>query len=310
MKKGILLAFLTSIISGIAIFYSKIAVAKITPLILTTSRNMTAAALLVICYWLLGKRGELKRLKKGQWFNLVLIGVIGGALPFYLFFTGLQFVKAPTANLIHKTLFIWVTFLAVVFLKEKLNLSYIIAFALIFLGNFYFAKIPLVFGKGEAMILAATLLWSVENILAKKVLKNVSSEAVGLFRMGVGSLILLTSLIVTGKIEKLATINYQQLTIILTGGTILFFYVYFWYKALKYAPASLVTLILTFSAVVGNILNGAFAGIKILPKDTYSSLFIIFATIFIYFGALRQSTSDLAGRNRSVATIKKLAKNG
>lgn len=282
LKKGVLLALLTAIISGIAIFYSKIAVAKIPPLILTTSRNTIAAALLVIFYWLFGKKQELKKLKKEDLVKLLLIGVIGGALPFYLFFTGLQFVGAPVANLIHKTLFIWVTFLAVVFLKEKLNLSYIIAFILIFLGNFYFAKIPATFGKGEAMILTATLLWSLENILAKKVLKTVSSEAVALSRMGVGSLILLTSLLTTGQLGKFSTLNSQQLATIIIGGAILFFYVYFWYKALKYAPASLVTLMLSFSVVVGNILNGSFAGVKILPKDIYSSLLIIIAVALIF----------------------------
>lgn len=304
LKKGVLFALLTSIISGVAIFYSKIAVAKIAPLILTTSRNTIAAALLVISYWLLGKKSELKTLKKSELVKLLLIGVIGGALPFYLFFTGLQFVGAPVANLIHKTLFIWVTFLAVLFLKEKLNLSYIIAFILIFLGNFYFAKIPLVFGKGEAMILVATILWSVENVLAKKALKTVSSELVGVFRMGIGSLILLTTLMITGQLGKFSTINSQQLIMIGIGGTILFFYVYFWYKALKYAPATLVTLMLTFSVVVGNILNGSFAGVKVLPKDIYSSTLIFFAISLLF--------SQIFFKNRLslLKTVFKKMKNG
>ncbi len=311
LKKGVLLALIAAIISGFAIFYSKFAVAKIPPLILTTSRNMTAAVLLMVSYFLLlRRRQELKNLKKEDAIKLVLIGIIGGALPFYLFFSGLQLVKAPIANLIHKTLFIWVTFLAVVFLKEKLNLGYIIAFILIFIGNFYFAKIPTSFGKGELLILIATLFWSVENILAKKVLKNVSSELVGLSRMGIGSLILVAALITTGQLGKLSAINSQQLTVILIGGTILFFYVYFWYKALKYAPASLATLILTFSVVVGNILTGAFAGVKILPKDLYSSFLIIIATIILYFVATHQPAYDLPGRKRSLATIRKSAKNG
>jgi drug/metabolite transporter (DMT)-like permease len=189
-KKGILLAFLTSIISGIAIFYAKIAVVKIDPLVLTTSRNIVAAMLLVISYWLLGKKQELKNLKKNELGQLLLIGVIGGGLPFFLFFSGLQMVGAQTANLIHKTLFIWVSLLADLFLGEKFNLTYAVSFVLIFIGNFYFAKLPLTFGKGEWMILTATVLWSIENILAKKVLRNVSSELVSLFRMGIGLVIL------------------------------------------------------------------------------------------------------------------------
>jgi len=283
IQKGILLALIASVISGIAIFYSKISVTKIDPLILTTSRNMVAAMLLVIGYWLLGKRQEIKTIKKNDLIKLSFIGIFGGGIPFFLFFTGLKMVDtALIANLIQKTLFIWVGLLAMIFLKEKLNWKYWLSFLLVFFANFYFAKLPLKFGKGELMILTATLLWSVENIIAKKVLKNISSELAGLFRMVIGSLLLLLSVLFTGKLNILLAINNQQLAIILVGGTILSFYVFFWYKAIKYAPVSLVTLVLTFSVVVGNILNGTFTGIKIFSTDIFSSIFIIISTLMIF----------------------------
>ena len=283
IQKGILLALIASVISGIAIFYSKISVTKIDPLILTTSRNMVAAMLLVIGYWLLGKRQEIKTIKKNDLIKLSFICIFGGGIPFFLFFTGLKMVDtALIANLIQKTLFIWVGLLAMIFLKEKLNWKYWLSFLLVFFANFYFAKLPLKFGKGELMILTATLLWSVENIIAKKVLKNISSELAGLFRMVIGSLLLLLSVLFTGKLNILLAINNQQLAIILVGGTILSFYVFFWYKAIKYAPVSLVTLVLTFSVVVGNILNGTFTGIKIFSTDIFSSIFIIISTLMIF----------------------------
>lgn len=284
LKKGILLAFLTSSISGIAIFYSKIAVAKIPPLILTTSRNLYVGFLFFPLLFIFQKRfKEIRRLRRNQLILLILVGIIGGALPFYLFFSGLSLTTPQTANLIHKTLFIWVTILAVIFLKEKLNLNYLIVFILVFLGNFYFTKLPSRFGRGELMVFLATILWSIENILAKKVLKNVSSEVVGLFRMGIGSLLLFFSTIISGKAHLFLTYDLNKLTIVFIGGTILFFYVYFWYKALKYAPASLVTLVLSFSVVVGNILNGSFAGVKVLPKDIYSSMLIFFAISLLFY---------------------------
>ena len=294
LRKGILLAFLASVISGVAIFYSKIAVAKIPPLVLTTSRNFYVGLIFLILFLFTGRFAELKKLKKKQLLLLALIGLIGGALPFYLFFTGLQYVPAIEANLIQKTLFIWVTILAFILLKEKITFTHLISFVLIFLANFYFAKVNLVLGKGELMILAATVLWSVENIIAKKVLKDISSEVVGLFRMGIGGIFLMLTTILTGRVGFFQTINNQQLTIILIGGTILFFYVFTWYKALKYAPASLVTLILTFAVVVGNILNGSFAGVKILPKDIYSSSLILIATLIIL---IRQNVISSVARN-------------
>ena len=131
------------------------------------------------------------------------------------------------------------------------------------------------------MILTATVLWSIENILSKKVLKNISSDLVGLFRMGIGSLILLLTVFVTGKGNMILSLDLKQLSVIFIGGTILFFYVYTWYRALKYAPVSLVTLVLAFSVVVGNILNGSFAGVNISQKEIYSSIFISSAVMLV-----------------------------
>lgn len=283
MKKGIYYALLTSVISGIAIFYAKISVAKIDPLILTTSRNLWAASLFMMLWIIRGRWGigEIRGLKKKDLFQLILIGIIGGALPFYLFFTGLKLANPTTANFIHKSLFVWVAFLATIFLNEKFNPLYWASFFLIFVGNLFLAPKSSVLGRGEVMIYCATLLWALENILAKKILKNVSSELVGLFRMGLGSLILLMTVITTGKGQALLALNWSQLSIIMIGGTILFFYVFTWFKALKYAPASLVTMVLTFSVVVGNILNGSFAGVKLLNMDIYSSLLILAATCLL-----------------------------
>lgn len=279
-KKGVIYALITATISGIAIFYAKISLAKIPPLILTTSRNLYVAFIFLFFFLINKKIGQLKKISQKQLFLLVLIGFIGGALPFYLFFTGLKIIGAQNTNLIHKTLFIWVTIFAVIFLKEKINFSYLVSFFLIFLANFYFNKIKFSFNQGEIFVLLATFLWSIENILAKKVLQKVEPEMVGLFRMGIGSLLLLTFIFLTNQYHLFYQLNLQQIKTIFIGGTILFFYVYFWYKALKYAPASLVTLILSFSTIVGTFLNSYFIPIKLSVNDIFSS-FLTFLAIFI-----------------------------
>ena len=283
IKKGIFFAFITSIISGVAIFYSKISLAKLPPLILTTSRNSFVGLLFVIYFLIFGKFDQLKNLKKKDRIYLFLIGLIGGSLPFYLFFTGLSMTTPVVGNLIHKTLFIWVAILAYFFLKEKFSPVYFISFLLIFIANFIISAVKPTFGAGESMILLATVFWSVENIIAKKVLSRVSAEAVGLFRMVIGGATLFFISLINGQSSIFLTMDLWQLTIILVGGSILFGYVFFWYKALKYAPASLVSLVLTFSVVVGNILNGSFANLKILPKDIYSSILIFAASGLIFF---------------------------
>jgi len=277
IHKGILLAFLTAIISGFAIFYSKISVAKIDPLILATTRNGLVGLFFIIYFLATNNIKQLFKLSKRDLLLLLGIGIIGGSIPFYLFFTGIKLIGAQSANIIHKSLFIWVAVLSVFLLKEKVNVKYLFAGVLVFIGTYFFTPFKLLFGRGEVFILSATLLWSLENILAKKVLNNTSSELVGLFRMVLGGGVLLLVTLFSGKGELLTGLSILQWQTVLIGGGILFFYVFTWYKALKYAPASLVTLILTFSLVVGNILNGSLAHITLLRNDWYTMVFITVA---------------------------------
>jgi len=300
INKGLLFALITAVISGFAIFYSKISLAKIDPLVLTTSRNFYVG-IIFLMFFLFSKRlYEIKKLNKKEFILLLLIGIIGGALPFYLFFTGLSQIPAITGNLIHKTLFIWVGILAVIFLREKLKPIHILSYVLIFFANFYFAFASVKFslGIGEIMIFSATILWATENIIAKKVLKNISSELVALFRMGVGGLLLVSITFLTGKGSSFLVLDINMLIIILVGGSILFFYNFFWYKALKYAPASIATLLLTLSVVIGNVLNGTFAGVKITTRDIYSSLLILAGIVVILVSQKTISKISLPLKNK------------
>lgn len=298
LKKGIIYAFIASIISGIAIFYAKISVSKIDPLILTTSRNLYVGIIFFIFLLVSRKFNQVKKIQTKQLAQLIFIGLIGGSIPFYLFFIGLQLIGAQNANIIHKSLFVWVSLLAVIFLKEKFNLIYLISFIFVFLGNFYFLPAKFSLGKGELLVFAATLFWAIENIVAKKILKNISSELVGLFRMGIGAITLLGFGVICGKSGLFIKLNFNQLLTIFVGGSILSFYVYFWYKALKHAPVSLVVLILTFSTVIGSILNGSFARVKIQLNDISSSLLITTA-IFL---ALSQAFVNRSGGQRMATT--------
>src|SRR3989304_6907790 len=86
IHKGIILAFLTAIISGVAIFYSKISVAKIDPLILATTRNSLVGVFFIIYFLATNNLRQLFKLSKKELLLLVGIGIIGGSIPFYLFF--------------------------------------------------------------------------------------------------------------------------------------------------------------------------------------------------------------------------------
>jgi drug/metabolite transporter (DMT)-like permease len=150
--------------------------------------------------------------------------------------------------------------MAVLFLKEKLGLVQIFALLLLLVGNILILGFPrhFQFGQAEILILVATLIWAIENILAKIMLKRLKSEIVVFGRMFFGSIFLIFYLILTHKIGLISSISAIGWIWVAIVSAILFGYVVFWYAALKYAPVSLVTSILVLASPLTSILDSVF----------------------------------------------------
>ena len=92
-------------------------------------------------------------------------------MPFVLFFEGLSRATSAQAAFLHKTLLVWVAVLAVVFLGERLQRAALAGDRAPRRRTDRADRAGVGgFGTPEAMILAATLLWSVEVVVAKRLL--------------------------------------------------------------------------------------------------------------------------------------------
>lgn len=264
-----ILAVATAIISGISSFVNKFAVSTFSnPVLFTTVKNSLVALFFLGIFLAIRRWTELKKLNRKQWIKLSLIGAIGGSLPFALFFTGLSQTSAINGSLIHKTLFIFVALFAIPFLKEKLVWQQWLGVAIIFGSNLLIGGFSgFSFNLGELMILGATILWAIENIIAKKALADISSLTVASARMIFGSVLLSIYILLTGGFGQVTSIGNTQWLWILLTSIFLLGYVLTWYSALKYAPASYVATILTTSTIVTNILSAVFITHAFTIKD-------------------------------------------
>ena len=254
-KNALLLIFSTAIISGISIFMNKFAVTGIDSTIFTFAKNIMVTLFLFSLIFFTTKFKEFRLLKKKDWLKLVLIGLIGGSIPFVLFFRGLQLTSGAGASLIHKTMFVFVTVLAVIFLKEKLNKKVIIATTSLLLGTYLLLRPSLSFSLGDLFVLTATLFWALENTLSKYVLKELSANIVAFGRMFFGSMFILIYLVFTNKIGSLLTLTTTQFSWILVTSGMLFLYVFTWYNGLKHVNVSLATAILLLGLPVTTLLR-------------------------------------------------------
>ncbi|HIG94660.1 MAG: hypothetical protein QT05_C0047G0035 [archaeon GW2011_AR13] len=254
---GTILILLTAIISGFSIIANKFFVVSIDPLLFTALRAFFIGLIFfAISFYFSQKHKE--KFKKTSWSILLLIGIIGGGLAFWLFFSGLSMTLGGRAAFLHKTLPIYATILAFIFLKEKITKKQLIAMGIMLFGLVLMelTKISNEIKIGDFLVLSATILWAVENVISKKAMLNKESNWVVTFsRMFFGSLFLFGIIILTGKINLILSLTSQQLIYIGVSGFLLFLYVLTWYWGLKYINLSKASTILLLSPVISLILG-------------------------------------------------------
>lgn len=282
-SKALRFALITALISGFAVFINKFGV-KLwdDSSAYTTAKNIVAAVFLAGLIMTSGRFAELKTLSEKTWAKLALIGLVGGSVPFLLFFKSLTLIPAAEAAFIHKTLFLWVALFSYPVLKERLSKIQLLALAVLGLAVFLSgAPSKWDFGIGALLALAATLLWAIENIIAKIVLRDLSATTVAWARMTLGSFFLLAYLLATGNIAHVVPTSLAQMGWALAVGLILFGYVSFWYAALKGAPATIVTAILVIAAPITSSLEAIFVTHTFPSKIVIPMLFMTVAVALL-----------------------------
>ncbi len=269
---GVGFALVAATVSGVAVYVNSKGVAHFDDAtVYTTAKNAVAGVLLLALALPVlagdsrfGQRARRPRTRRA-WFGLVALACIGGSVPFVLFFEGLSRATATQAAFIQKTLVIWVALLAVPLLRERVRPVHLAAITLVVAGQAWLAGDAgtIVFGSGETMILAATLMWAVEVILVKRLVVGVDPRVLAAGRMALGVVILLIWVVVSGRMSDLAGLTAVQWQWALVTGLLLTAYVGTWYAALAFAPAIDVTAVLVFGAVITAVLAGAIDGVAV-----------------------------------------------
>jgi drug/metabolite transporter (DMT)-like permease len=293
---GIGLAFVTAVVSGVSIYVNGHAVRHFgDATVFTTAKNAVAGALLLVVALSArrqhaGPRAFLPESRR-QWLALSVVAVVGGSIPFVLFFEGLARAEATQAAFIQKTLVVWVALLAVPILRERFRAPHVLAVLLLVGGQAWLAGRPgtVAFGTGEAMILAATLLWSVEIVFVKHLLATMPWRALAAGRMALGAMVLVAWVAVSGRAGQLVALDSGQWGWVVLTGVLLTAYVATWYAALARAQAVDVTAVLVFGAVVTALLSGAADG---TPVSAIGTALIVLGTAVVAWVSVRRPLTE------------------
>jgi drug/metabolite transporter (DMT)-like permease len=263
---GILLVLTTAVVSGCSTFVNSYAVAGTNSDAFVTVRNLVVVAMIAPIAMVAMRLAPTARLKGMDWARLVVIGLVGGAIPFLLFFHGLQLATAAhgaaTASFVYRSLFLMGTVLGVVFLAERLHPRIVLAAGLLLAGNVLLLSLvsPL-WTDGTSYVLAATVLWAVEYTISKRTLRTIPSSKVALGRMGFGGVFLAGYLLLTAQWGKAAALSGGQWEWVLISAALLAAFVTTWYAGLARVDLGVATSVLVLGFPITWVLtlgvNGA-----------------------------------------------------
>ncbi len=302
---GLPVALAAAMISGVAVYVNGLAVRHFpSPTVYTTGKNLIAGGLLVAVL-LAGRRTAAPRstasfgLGGGHRRSLVAVAVVGGAVPFVLFFEGLARASSTDAAFIHKTLVVWVAILAAIVLGERIGPVHVLAIALLVLGHAALAGGvgALRLGPGELMILAATLCWAVELVIVKRLLADLPPTTVGAARLAGGSLVLVVWVTASGRAGDLVSLTTGQWTWLALTGVILATFVAVWFAALARERVVDVTAVLVLGAVVTGVIEAVFGDGGLGGRVT-GDVLILIGVLLVLAAARRRS--PVAEQHRAV----------
>lgn len=281
INKGYLLVLGTAVISGFSIFVNQFGVKVVNSNIFAGLKNIVVAVILLCLLFWFKEWKLLAKLKIKEWLTLILVGLIGGSIPFLLFFKGLSLTSGATTSFVHKTMFVYVIILAILFLKEKINKNLVVGASLLLLGNMLLLKIfnGFQFGYGEFLVLIATLFWAVEQIISKKALEDISPKIVAWGRMFFGFLFIFIFWAATGQVKLLGGLDIGQLSWVWITAIFLLGYVLTWYSGLKYIKVSTAACILSLGAPITSLLEMAQKGI--FDWQVFFGSLIMFMGVFL-----------------------------
>jgi len=302
-NKGTILAVIAAVISGVAIIANKMFIVDMEPVVFTSIRSLIiGVAFFLIIYY--KSEFDFNKLfggmKKSNMRALLLIAIVGGAAAFLLFFTGLKMTTGGKAAFLQKTLPIYVAVFSYWFLKEKIPMKQTYALIIMMLGTM------LVLGSGIApaefwtdpvfgdfLVIGATVLWAIENTIARKtMIEGDSNWIVAFSRMFIGGLILFGVAGIMGKFGALMALTYAQTVNILVSTAILLGYVFCWYWSIRLINVSKASTILLIAPVISLVLGVAVLGEPVpLIQLAGSALILIGACIVI--GVKSQFTSGV-----------------
>lgn len=257
---GYLLAGVAALISGVAVYVNSLGVKTFSDPVLYTALKdgFVGLVLLVPLVFSPARRAEYRRLDRATWGWMLALALTGGSIPFALFFSGLKLTTAATGAVLNHFQFVLVAIFAAMFLKEKIRPAMWAGFAVLLLGTMLGTNLhALKWNEGAWLIGASTVLFAIDFVIAKHLLRGLATLTVMTARMTIGTAMLFAYVIALGRAGAAAHLTAAQWEFVLATGVILLLFTATTFTAIRLASVSAVLAIGTAAPIVTTLLQVA-----------------------------------------------------
>lgn len=269
---GYVFAALAAGISGVSVYVNSLGVRSFSDPVLYTALKdgVVGLLLLVPLAFSPGWRSEYRRLDRRTWAWMVALALTGGSVPFALFYTGLQVTTAATGALINHFQFVLVALFAVTFLKERIRPAMWAGLVVLLFGTLLGTNLnALQWNGGSWLILGSTVLFAIDFVIAKHLLKGLATLTVLTARMTLGTAMLFVYVIALGRLAPVTSLGPTQWTFVGATGFLLLLFTTTTFTAIRHASVSAVLAIGTAAPIITAVLQVIGTGqLRITPVDT------------------------------------------
>ncbi|HEV2460806.1 MAG TPA: DMT family transporter [Ktedonobacterales bacterium] len=290
---GYFYAGLNAVISGFAIYINSLGVSlfKDSTLYTTLKNAVVGVALLLPLVFLASRRAEWKRLTGRQWVYLLLLAVVGGSVPYALFFRGLQLSTPVASSLLNHAQFLLVAVLALFFLRERHSVLVWLALATLLVGTVWGVNVTHAkWSLGDTLVALSTVLFAAGVVLAKYLLRELSTLTVMTAKMSIGSLFLLIYVAATGRLGAIGTLSGRQWSFVVVTGLILLAFTVTAFLALRFASATVATAIPAASPLITTALVVLVPQQGLKPSPVFGLALMAVALAVLFVIGLRQES--------------------
>lgn len=295
---GYTFAVLAAGVSGVSVYVNSLGVKAFSDPVLYTALKdgLVGVILLAPLVASSGWRAEYGKLSGTTWAWLIALALTGGSIPFALFFTGLKMSTAATGAVLNHFQFVLVAVFAAIFLKEKIRPALWAGFAVLLVGTMLGSNLgALKWNQGAVLIAASTVLFAIDFVIAKHLLRGLSTLMVMTARMTLGTAFLFGYLAAIGDLGAIAHLKTVQVQFVLVTGLILLAFVVCTFTAIRHASVSAVLAIGAASPIITTLLQvGATGRAHLTLGDTAGLLVLGLAVVTVLVIGIRQDARSKA----------------